>query len=253
MWQLVAGAGRALAQGVAELLYPPACLLCGRPPANLTGPAAHFCPACRDALTTDPHDSCPRCALTVGPFSNVADGCPHCRKESLGFAAARRLGPYDGLLREVVLRMKHHTGEALAELMGELWAAQGGASLRALGAELVVPVALHWWRRFRRGYNQAGALAFSLARGLGLPLVTTCLRRVRHTPLQSHKPPSARKDNVRQAFAARPHPVLKGRTVLLVDDVMTTGSTAGEAARALRAAGASRVVVAVLARAGLGS
>src|SRR5439155_1268319 len=84
MWQHVAEAGRALARGVAELLYPPACLLCGRPPADLTGPAAHFCRVCLDTLTNDPHESCPRCALTVGPFSNVADGCPRCRKESLG-------------------------------------------------------------------------------------------------------------------------------------------------------------------------
>jgi len=100
---------------------------------------------------------------------------------------------------------------------------------------------------WRRGYNQATALARALASGLRIPCRERWLRRVRATPFQTDVAPSARRANVRGAFRAAADPNLKGQTVLLVDDVLTTGGTASEAARTLRAAGAARVVVAVLA------
>jgi predicted amidophosphoribosyltransferase len=106
-----------------------------------------------------------------------------------------------------------------------------------------------WWRHWQRGYNQSEALARALARRLGVPCRPRWLRRVRHTPHQTQQPPSARAGNVRDAFRARRGAPVTGATVLLVDDVLTTGSTASEAARALRAAGAARVVAGVLARA----
>jgi ComF family protein len=164
-----------------------------------------------------------------------------------------RLGPYDGLLREVVLRLKHRSSEGLAELMGELWAARAGEQLRTSPVDLIVPVPLYWWRRLRRGYNQSAAIAYGIAHHLKLPISPACLRRIRNTPQQAHQTPAARKENIRGAFHARSRPSLKlkGRAILLVDDVMTSGSTAAAAARALRAAGAARVVVGVLARAGI--
>jgi ComF family protein len=186
----------------------------------------------------------------VGPYAETAGGCVGCRKEHFAFDAALRLGPYDGTLRDAVLRLKNHAGEGLAELLGEAWAERDAARLRALGADLIVPVPLHWWRRWRRGYNQSAAVARSLARRLQIPCNPSWLRRSRNTPFQSDQSPAGRRDNVRGAFRARGRARLKGRTVLLVDDVLTTGATASEAAAALRAAGAARVAVAVLARAG---
>jgi ComF family protein len=201
----------------------------------------------KTSLTVDPHQQCPRCAGNVGPFAQVADGCPHCRHMSFPFDAVVRLGPYGGRLREAILRMKHAAGEGLAELVGEMWAESIGARLRVLGADVVVPVPLHWRRRWRRGYNQSEALARPLATRLGIPCRPSALRRVRNTPQQTSQTAATRLDNVRNAFRARGG--LAGRTVLLVDDVMTTGSTVAEATRALRRAGVRRVVVAVLARA----
>lgn len=236
--------GRELARGLLHLLYPGACAACGGalPPGQ-----TDFCAACCTTLTTDPHPTCPRCAGTVGPFTNLEGGCTVCRDLSFPFERVLRLGPYDGPLRELILRMKHASGEGLAEVLGLLWAGYAGPALRAAGATVVVPVPLHWRRHWQRGYNQSEALARAVAAGLRLPCRPRWLRRVRHTPHQTHQPASARADNVRGAFRSRA--ALAGHTVLLVDDVMTTGSTAGEAARALRRAGAARVVVAVLARA----
>jgi predicted amidophosphoribosyltransferase len=143
--------------------------------------------------------------------------------------------------------MKHTSGEGIAEVLGNLWAEHAGPQLRALGAGVVIPVPLHWWRRLARGYNQSETLARSLATALHLPCHPRWLRRVRATPKQTQQTPAGRWDNVRGSFRARPRAALRGVSVLLVDDVLTTGGTASEAARALRAAGAARVVVAVLA------
>ncbi len=238
---------REAGRGLLQLVYPGCCHLCG----VLLAPHVHFfCPACRTGILTDPFPACPRCAGTVGPHAETADGCPGCRQESFAFDAAVRLGPYDGALRDAVLRLKHHSGEGLAELVAELWAGRDLARLRSLGADAVVPVPLHWWRRWRRGYNQSAAIARGLARHLQIPCFPSWLRRLRNTPIQPAQSPADRRKNVRGAFAARSRVPVKGRTVLLVDDVLTTGATASEAARALRAAGAARVAVAVLARAG---
>jgi ComF family protein len=241
----LARGGRDLGQGLLQLLYPGCCLSCGQ----ALGPACrHFCAACRSALLSEPQRTCPRCAASVGPFARLDGGCAVCRGQPLPFHAALRLGPYDKLLRDLILRLKYHSGEGLAEVLGELWAAHAAAHFHALQAEVVVPVPLHWLRRLRRGYNQSSAVAGGVARVLGLPCRPRWLRRVRHTPQQVGQSFAARQENVRGAFRAR-RAVVAGRSVLLVDDVMTTGATLAEAARVLRAAGAARVAVAALARA----
>jgi ComF family protein len=241
---LLVTTGRDLVRGLLQLLYPGVCGGCGR---SLAADQGSFCPACREALTTDPFENCPRCAATVGSFTLCEGGCSRCRHVSYHFEGALRLGPYEGLLREMILRLKQNTGEMLADLLGDLWADQAGPKLGAVGAEVIIPVPLHWWRRLSRGYNQSEALARALARHLRLPCRPGWLRRVRNTPQQTRQTPAGRRENVKNAFRARPWASLRGKTVLLVDDVLTTGSTCSEAARALRAAGAARVVAAVLA------
>src|SRR5262249_58666249 len=108
---------RDVGRGVLDLVYPPMCLICGDP---LPVGQADFCPACAAALTTDPHRACPHCAATVGPFTDLSDGCLTCRAQKLHFDAAVRLGVYQqgGRLREAVLRMKHASGEILAYALG---------------------------------------------------------------------------------------------------------------------------------------
>jgi predicted amidophosphoribosyltransferase len=139
-----------LVSGLLQVLYPGVCAACGR---SLPTDRRHFCGSCQAALTTDPHSACPRCAATVGPFVDTAEGCPACRDVRLPFDRTVRLGGYDGLLRELILRLKHPAGEALAESLGDLWAAHGGVPLAGLAATVVVPVPLHWRRRWQRGYN----------------------------------------------------------------------------------------------------
>jgi|ERR1051326_4358331 ComF family protein len=227
--------------GLLDLVYPPCCMACGSHEAR-----PHFCSACRTALITDDVTRCPRCAATVGAFTAVQDGCTHCRDEDFAFDGVIRLGLYDGVLRQAILKMKHPSGEMLAEYIGFLWAESRQAELRALAADLVVPIPLHWLRRWSRRYNQSEAMASTLAQCLGTPSSPGCLRRIRSTPFQTKQTPAQRRENLRKVFRASGN--LKGKTVMLVDDVLTTGSTASEAARVLKKQGAGRVVVAVLAR-----
>jgi ComF family protein len=241
MWRALA---RDLGRGFLHLLYPGVCVLCRRPTEIGAG---DFCPDCRTALVHDSHPTCVRCASTLAPNLAPAPDCGRCRGHAFAFERVIRLGPYEGLRRDAVLRMKHSVHEGLAEAVGELWAADALGPLKAVGAGAVVPIPLHWRRRWRRGYNQATALARALASGLQIPCRERWLRRVRATPFQTDVAPSARRANVRGAFRAAGDPNFKGQTVLLVDDVLTTGGTASEAARTLRTAGAARVVVAVLA------
>ena len=232
-----------LGRGLLNLIYPPACHLCDQ---GLTEQETAFCSTCCVALQTDTPYLCQRCAATVGPHV-ATDSCPRCQEERFRFTSVLRLGRYDGPLREAVLRIKHHTHEGLAEALGHFFAEHHQTELLGLHVDAVVPMPLHWWRRWQRGYNQAESLALGLARTLGLPCRTGWLWRRRNTPRQAVLSPTARKENLKGAFAARSS-TLRGKHLLLVDDVLTTGTTANEAARTLLAAGAGKVTVAVLAR-----
>ena len=232
-----------LARGFRQLVYPAVCVRCE----VLVGCEEDFCPDCAATLTADPHFTCPRCTSTVGEHADVTDGCVRCRGDRFHFDSASRLGLYDGGHRDAILTMKRTTGQQLAECVGRLWARHHADRFRALGVGVVIPIPLHWWRRFRRGYNQAEALSEPVAQLLGIEHRPGWLRRTRTTRQQAQLPESDRRTNVRGAFAVTRSARLAGKAVLLVDDVLTTGSTASEAARALRQGGAAAVHVAVLA------
>jgi ComF family protein len=166
----------------------------------------------------------------------------------LGFDAAVALGPYEGAIRDLCLRLKRERNAWLAPWLASLLAEARVEARQFPGDSVVVPVPLHWKRQWQRGYNQADALACGLAKRLSLRLAHP-LRRVQATPHLAFAGRSERAKVMRDAFEVRRRVPLGGRTVLLVDDILTTGATCGAAARALKRAGAARVVVAVIGRA----
>ncbi len=219
---------RTLARGLLQIFYPNICWLCRDP---IGSEEKALCQNCRRDLFTDPRPSCPRCAATVGPFAAQESGCLACHNEGFAFDRAFRLGPYAGLLRDVVLRLKHAHAEGLAEIVAGEWATAVCENLKPLGIHCVMPIPLHWWRRWQRGCNQSDALARAFAQSLSVPWHPYGLRRLRTTQKQANLTSAERRENMRGAFEARRPVQLAGKTILLVDDVMTTGSTCHDAAR----------------------
>jgi ComF family protein len=166
----------------------------------------------------------------------------------LWFDETVALGRYDGLLRDWLLKIKDGRGDSLALSIAELVWQRNSERLAAMRPDVVVPVPMHWRRRLIRGTNSPAILAERLAGHLQVPHSSDLLRRTRHTPPQFSLPPSERPANVRNAFAVRPGYHLREARVLLVDDILTTGSTCSAAARALKRAGAKFVAVTVAAR-----
>ncbi len=244
--RLLRGWWEAAGLAVDALAFPTSCPVCD---ADVEGGAA-FCPDCRAELLGASGPTCRRCAMPLGPYPDTSGGCSECRGRSLGFDGAVALGPYHGPIRHLCLMLKHERNAWMARWLAGLVAEGCGEALRAeaRAGAWVVPVPLHWRRRLRRGYNQSEALAGGLALSLSLR-VRPALRRVVATPTLALAGRSERAKLMRDAFRARRDPGLRGRTVLLVDDILTTGATSGAAARALKRAGAARVVVVVVARA----
>jgi ComF family protein len=243
-WDSVVSQGRDLLHGFTRLVYPNTCWVCN---GFISSPHDRVCSICRPSLINDPFPACPRCSSTVGPHLVLDKGCPACHDRSFAFDGALRMAPYEGLLREVILRMKNRSGEELTEVIGALWANRMAERLRPWQVDVVVPVPLHWTRQCWRGFNQSAILAACLAKQLGTPCVNA-LRRVRRTGHQKRlQSMQTRTENVRHAFQCRRGYDLAGRTIVLVDDVMTTGATANESARTLKVLRPKAIYVGVLA------
>jgi ComF family protein len=186
--------------------------------------------------------------MPAGPHANLEKGCAECRGHALGFDAAVVLGAYQGPIRALCLSIKNEPSAWLCAHLADLLMESQGEVLRSAGACCVVPVPLHWRRRIARRYNQADALADRLSRRLKVRRVHA-LRRVEATPKLARLGREERASLMRNAFTAKRSRITPGGTVILVDDILTTGSTCGAAARALKASGASREIAAVIGRA----
>lgn len=227
-----------------QLLLPASCALCG------AACAAIVCSACAAQFFG-------RDRLRCGPCGNPLDGqgdahlrCGACLAKARAFDATLVAGDYAAPLDQLVLRLKFGGQLVLATLFAQLL---HEATLRQPGfllPDLLCPVPLGPRRLAQRGFNQALEMARPLARMLGLPLHGALLQRVRETPAQSRLAPGARGRNVAQAFTLAPQavPLVRGRHIGIVDDVMSSGQTLDELAATLKRFGAARVSNLVFAR-----
>lgn len=210
------------------------CRACLAKPEPLS--AEYFCIQCRAPfLSRFPLDEQGRCAL--------------CRRGALGFDAAYSFGFYENELRKLIQVFKYGRIPPLSAPLGRLLVR---ALPREQNFDVIVPMPLHWRKRWQRGFNQAELLAREIGRRTHIPL-RPALRRIRNTASQAGLTSAKRRRNVSGAFQAsrraRTRGWLDGRSVLLIDDVMTTGATAASCARALKRAGARHVTLLTLARA----
>jgi len=229
-----AGAGilAAVKEALLDLLYPRECAVCG---VRLDGPGRlSICAGCDGAMGWIAPPACPRCGA-----SKPAAACGECEGREFRFAGATALGKYDGRLRDFVLALKFRGARHLADEFGRRLAATAPRT-----ADAVVPVPMSRWKLLLRGYNAASLLAERFAAHAGLPYVADALRKVKRTKAQADLEREERLVNPRGAYRAAG---VKG-TVILVDDVLTTGATANACTEALLQAGAAEVHVAVVAR-----
>lgn len=191
----------------------------------------------------------PLCDGCGAPFEfDIGERCAACQARPRAFSRARAACLYDEASRDLILKLKHADRTDLAGVIAR-WISRAAADLIA-EADAIAPAPLHRWRLLSRRYNQAAEIARPLARAAGRAYLPDALVRVRHTETQGGKSGSGRRRNVAGAFAVPPNrrAQVEGKRILLIDDVLTTGATAEACAKALLAAGARAVDLAVAAR-----
>ena len=236
---------RRFSAGLFSLVFPDDCRVCEQPLQNVS--RIPVCPAC--LRKPEPMAADYFCVQCRAPFRNAfpldEEGrCALCRRGVRGFDAAYSFGFYEGELRALIHLFKYGRIVTLAKPLGRLLAL---ALPREQSFDAIVPMPLHWRKRWQRRFNQAELLAGEIARRTHTP-VKNALRRVRFTATQAGLTNAKRRQNVSGAFRPKRAGSLDGQRVLLVDDVMTTGATAAACARALKIAGATQVVLLTLAR-----
>jgi len=227
---------------VINLLYPPTCLLCH---AGL--PSGVVCEACATAMPQRQAPVCARCGVGLpGAFDAVAV-CGLCRRRPPSFEMARAPWPYAGQVQDAIRQFKYHRRWRIGRWLADEMSLTARSSLPLAEVSAVLPVPLHGLKRWLKGWNPAEDLAVAVAQSLEKPCRPRALRRTRWTATQTRLAWQARARNVRGAFAAR-QSLVREQTLLLIDDVLTSGATANACAAALRQAGARRVFVLTAAR-----
>ncbi|MEM5476579.1 ComF family protein [Pacificibacter sp. AS14] len=231
-------------QRLARFLYPPQCLTCDEIVDFVYG----LCPKCWGDTPFIKQNGCEMCATPLIGEVESGDLCDSCRAVSRPWSRARAALLYEGNARSIVLRLKHGDRTDLAYPVGE-WLAEAARPLVTTNM-IVAPVPLHWFRGFRRRYNQSLLLSRRVSRLLELDHCPNLLQRRIATRKLDGMTAQERTDVVSDAITLRPHraEALKGRHVLLIDDVMTTGATLTACTKACLGGGAIQVSVAVLAR-----
>jgi ComF family protein len=214
-----------------DFALPPRCAGCG----SIVGQLHSFCPDCWTEVEFLGESGCSTCGLPLE--ATDAEHCGVCIAKPPRIQRTRAAVAYGELSRSIAIKLKYGRKVALARTMARYMAPLVSKD----AAPILVPVPLHRTRLWQRGFNQSALVARELAKATGLRSEEGLLRRVKRTPALKGMSLSQRRKAVAGAFNVDPSAELAGRTVVLIDDVLTTGSTANACARALKLAGAERV------------
>lgn len=229
-----------------NLILPPKCICCGKIIYEENG----LCASCFQKVTFVTTPYCKRCGL---PFENAFQNknllCAKCANDKKPVLQMSRSAlKYDDLLKKNILAFKFRDQTQYAAVFAKFMKV-AGKDIFESGADILIPVPLHYKRLVKRRYNQSALLAEALSRLTGLPADTVSLVKIKHTKPQVFYSGRARVKNVKGVFAVRDKMQIKGKRIVLIDDVMTTGSTLKECAKVLREAGAQSVCSLTVARA----
>jgi len=227
---------------IVNFLYPPICPICGAPVEE-----AHcLCPECYKHLNFITEPCCRICGRPF-EYKGLSDLiCGSCMKKAPAFSMARSVLEYDDFSKQLILAYKHGDRTNLTPLLVKFLLQAENVIFQ--NVDMIIPVPLHWTRFWKRRYNQSSLLGKALGKKLGIPCYSNILKRVRMTESQGKKTRQAREKNIKNAFRVARPDAIKGKKILLIDDVMTTGATITECTKILRKAGAKEVKVITLYR-----
>ncbi len=237
---------KALGRAFSDFVFPPHCHVC-RSFISEAG-RLHVCSSCRDSIRLI---SSPHCTICAVPFLGAGQDhpCGSCIKEPPAFSAARAAFVYDGPGRELIHNFKYeykiHLRRPLALYVVQVLS----EFVLTHKPDFIVPVPLHPKRLRTRGFNQAVLIGEVLASEWDLPMERSAMMRTRWTEPQINLAASQRRENVKGAFAIKKSEAVKGKRILLLDDVYTTGSTVDECSKVLKKGGADEIIVITVARA----
>jgi ComF family protein len=236
---------------IADFVFPPAC--CGCALLLEAGSGRTLCDSCASAIARVKDPMCSKCGLPLQHGNSATSLCQPCLQHPPAFRKARSIAQYHArvedqdVLGSILRRHKYGLNQSLSRTLREI--VNGAVPFESIDYDLVIPVPLHLHRLRWRGFNQAALLAAEIGRIINVCVDYTNLVRTKSTTPQTSADSAARRKNVRDAFDVKRPRDLASRNVLVIDDVMTTGATVNECARALISASARNVDVFTLARA----
>ncbi|WP_279342299.1 ComF family protein [Geotalea sp. SG265] len=236
-----------LFRSLLDILFPPLCHRCRMYIPNAGD--VHLCTDCLRSVVPIDSPLCPQCGIPFVTEEGIDHPCGACISHPPAYAAARSAFVFEGSIQELIHRFKYGHKTHLYRPLALMVARQlrGFATLAA--ADLIIPVPLHKKRLRWRSYNQAVLLAGVLAKEWAIPLSRTALQRTRWTEPQINLAADQRRQNVQGAFSVSQPKTIAGRRIIVVDDVLTTGSTVEECTKVLKKAGAAEVFIVTVARA----
>ena len=221
-----------------NILFPELCPICQEPSSDHK--IAPVCTECWHTIQPYEGPGCRKCGRPL--VSDVSRTCGYCLKDEPAFKRAGSFGTYDGALKKAINLFKYYNVKRLSVPLSEIMLLS-----RMPQVETVIPVPLYIKRLRQRGFNQSALIAGHMASCMGAEPVIGSLIKIRDTMPQVGLSSAERRKNIRNAFEIRNGELIRNKSVLLIDDVITTGATAGECSRVLKKAGAGEVYVMALA------